>query len=93
MSGLATIKIGIVVLTLLVHWNGHDIIYLSSGLVHILLPIWFVFHLSLLPGTGLLYGLPSFFGSNLCLWSLFAGQLSYTGLYSLSAMRALFTSD
>ena len=57
MSGLGTIKAGVVVLMLLVNWTGHDILDLSSGRVHILLPIWFVFHLSLLPGTGLLYGL------------------------------------
>ena len=31
---------------------------LSGGLVNILLPIWLVFHLSLLPGTSLLHGLP-----------------------------------
>ena len=57
MSDLSTIKAGVVALTLLVHWTGHDIIDLSSGLVHILLPIWFVLHLSLLLGTGLLYEL------------------------------------
>ena len=58
MSGQATIKAGIVALTLLVHWAGRDILDLSSGLVHILLPIWFILHLSLLPGMGLLYRLP-----------------------------------
>ena len=57
MYGQATIKADVVALTLLVHWAGHDILDLSSGLVHILLPIWFILHLSLLPGTGLLYGL------------------------------------
>ena len=57
MSSLSTIKAGVVALTLFVHWTGHDIFDLGSGLVHILLPIWFVLHLSLLPGTGLLLGL------------------------------------
>ena len=57
MSGLSTTKAGVVALALLVYWTGHDILDLSSGLVHILLPIGFVLHLSLLPGTGLLYGL------------------------------------
>ena len=42
---------------LLMHWSNHNILGLSSGLVHILLPIWFILHLSLLLGTGLLYGL------------------------------------
>ena len=57
MYGQATIKADVVALALLVHWAGHDILDLSSGLVHILLPIWFILHLSLLPGTSLLYGL------------------------------------
>ena len=57
MSGLATIKAGVVVLTLLVHWAGYNILDLSSGLVHILLPIWFILHLSLLPCMGLMYGM------------------------------------
>ena len=57
MSNQATIKAGIVAPTFLMHWAGHDILDLSSVLVHILLPIWFILHLSLLPGTGLLYGL------------------------------------
>ena len=57
MYGLSTIKAGVVVLTLFTHWTGHDIFGLGSGLVHILLPIWFVPHLSLLLGTGLLHRL------------------------------------
>ena len=57
MSGLSTIKVGIFALTLLMKWTGHDIFDLGSGLVHILLPIWFVLHLSLLPGTSLLHEL------------------------------------
>ena len=55
MYGQATIKADVVALTLLVHWAGHDILDLSSGLVHILLPIGFVLHLSLLLGTSLLF--------------------------------------
>ena len=57
MSGLSIIETGVVALTLFVHWTGHDIFDLGSGLIHILLPIWFILHLSLLPGTGLLHGL------------------------------------
>ena len=57
MSSLSAIETGVVALTLFVHWTGDDIFDLGSGLIHILLPIWFVLHLSLLPGTGLLYGL------------------------------------
>ena len=60
MSGLSTIKACIVALTLLVYWTGHDILDLSSGLVHILPQIWFIFHLGLLPGTSLLNRLPVF---------------------------------
>ena len=48
----------IIALTLLVHWIGHNILDLSGGLVNILLPIWPVFHLSLLLGTILLHRWP-----------------------------------
>ena len=56
MSVLSTIKAR-VALTLFAHWTGHDIFDLGSGLVHILLPIWFGIHLSLPPSKGLLHGL------------------------------------
>ena len=58
MSVLPTTEARIIALTLLVHWVDHDILDLSGGLVNILLPIWPVFHLSLLSGTSLLYRLP-----------------------------------
>ena len=58
MSVFPTTEARIVVLALLVHWVGHDILDLSGGLVNILLPIGLVFHLSLLPGTSLLHRLP-----------------------------------
>ena len=57
MSDLSTIKAGVVVLTLFAHWTSHGVFDLGTGLIHILQPIWFVLHLSLLPGTGLLYRL------------------------------------
>ena len=57
MSGLPTIKAGIVALTFFMHRVGHDVLDLSSGLVNILLPIGFVLNLSLLPSTRLLHGL------------------------------------
>ena len=57
MSVLPTTEARIIALTLLMHWVGHDILDLSGGLVNILLPIWLVFHLSLLPGTSLLHWL------------------------------------
>ena len=57
MSGLPTIEAGVVALTFFAHWAGHDILDLSSGLVHVLLPIGLVLNLSLLPGTSLLYWL------------------------------------
>ena len=58
MSVLPTTEARIIALMLLVHWAGHDILDLGGGLVNILLPIGLVFHLSLLPGTGLLHRLP-----------------------------------
>ena len=57
MSGLPTIKAGIVALTFFMHRVGHDVLDLSSGLVNILLPIWFVLDLSLLPSTSILHWL------------------------------------
>ena len=58
MSGFPTTEASIDALALLVHWVGHDILYLGGGLVNIMLPIGLVFHLCLLPGTSLLHGLP-----------------------------------
>ena len=58
MSVLPTIKARIIALTLFMYWVGHNILDLSGGLVNILLPIWLVFHLSLLLGTSLLHWLP-----------------------------------
>ena len=58
MPVLPTIEARIIALTLIPYWVGHDILDLSGGLVNILLPIGLVFHLSLLPGTSLLHGLP-----------------------------------
>ena len=58
MSVLPTNEARIIALMLLMHWVGHDILDLSGGFVNILLPIWLVFHLSLLPGTSLLHWLP-----------------------------------
>ena len=58
MSGLPTTEARIVALALLVYWVSHNILDLGGGLVNILLPIGLVFHLSLLPGTSLLHGLP-----------------------------------
>ena len=57
MSGLPTIEAGIVALTFFAHRAGHDVLDLSSSLVNILLPIWFVLNLSLLPSTSLLHWL------------------------------------
>jgi len=48
----------IIALALLMCWTGYNILDLSGGPVHILLPIWPVFHLSLLLGTSLLHRLP-----------------------------------
>ena len=58
MSGLPTTEARIVVLALLVHWVGHNILDLCGGLVNIRLSIGLVFHLSMLPGTSLLHWLP-----------------------------------
>ena len=58
MSSLPTNEASIDALALLMHWIGHNILDLGGGLVNILLPIGLVFHLSLLPSTGLLHGLP-----------------------------------
>ena len=58
MSRLPASETRIIALPLLMHWIGHNILDLSGGLVNILLSIWPVFHLSLLPGTSLLHGLP-----------------------------------
>ena len=58
MSGLTTIKTGIVALAFFSHRVGHDILDLCSGFVNILLQIGLVLHLSMLPGTSLLHWLP-----------------------------------
>ena len=57
MSGLPTIKTRIVALAFFAYRDGHDILDLSSGLVHVLLPIGLVLNLSLLPGMSLLHWL------------------------------------
>ena len=57
MSGMPANETRIIALALLMCWTGYNILYLSGGLVNILLPIWPVFHLSLLPGMSLLYRL------------------------------------
>ena len=56
-SGLTTAEARIVVLTIVVHRAGHDILDLCSSLVDVLLPIGFVLHLGLLPCTSLLHWL------------------------------------
>ena len=58
MSILTITEARIIALTLLMHGVGHDIPDLSGGLLNILLPIWLVFHLSLLPAMSLLHWLP-----------------------------------
>ena len=64
--GLTTAEARIVVLTIVAHWAGHDILDLCSSLVDILLPNWFVLNLSLLPSTSLLHWL------HILLWLKFA---------------------
>ena len=57
MSGLPANETRIIALALLMCWTSYNILDLSGGLVNILLPIWHVFHMSLLPGTSLLHRL------------------------------------
>ena len=87
MSGQATTKAGVVALTLFMHWDGHNILDLSSGLVQLLLPIWFIFHLSLLPGLGLLNRLP------VLLWLKFALVVIICGAVVLHRLVLSFCNE
>ena len=75
MSGLPTIKTRIVALTLYAHQAGYDILDLSSGLVHVLLPIGLVLNLSLLPGTSLLHWLTILLRLELALVIIISGLI------------------
>mgnify|MGYP005826323513 CR=1 FL=1 len=68
-------------------WVGQIILDLSSGLVHILLPIWLILHVSLLLGTGLLNRL------SVLLWLKFALVVIICGLVVLQRLVFSFCNE